>query len=132
MTQLDDQQLNEIRSALKHSKIEAVKIYKGLTGESLAASKAFVESLGASNHAGGNGMAPDQMDEVLDELSKGNKLAAIKLYRSASGSTLKQSKEFIENLAAELKLDLPNSQGCGAAMLLFATASSAIAFGLLA
>ena len=103
--QLNDHQLNEIRSAAATSKLQAIKIYKELTGASLRESKQFVESLGndkQSNGTNDNGLSDEVMDKVLDELSAGKKVAAIRLYRNHTGKTLIESRAFIEDLAEKL------------------------------
>lgn len=137
MSQITEQQLAQIKSALKHSKLEAVKIYKSLSGASLLESKQFVESLSDGNSpqteaAGDNELTATQMDQVLDALGKGQKIEACKLYRNFSGSTLKESKEFVEKLSEELQLELPSGSGCGGAILLFIVGTSAAAYSLLA
>ena len=120
--QLNDHQLNEIRSAAATSKLQAIKIYKELTGASLRESKQFVESLGndkQSNGTNDNGLSDEVMDKVLDELSAGKKVAAIRLYRNHTGKTLIESRAFIEDLAEKLGLDLPAGVGCASAVLIF-------------
>ena len=135
VTQLTDQQLDEIRALRKESKLDAVKLYKDLTGESLAASRKFVESFGDAaplpGSAGDSGLDPDQIDLVLDEMAKGNKVAAIKLYREFSGPGLRDSKLFSERLAEELQIELPKGVGCGASVLLFILVSGATTSQLL-
>ena len=119
--QLNDHQLNEIRSAAATSKLQAIKIYKELTGASLRESKQFVESLGndkPSNGTNDNGLSDEVMDKVLDELSAGKKVAAIRLYRNHTGKTLIESRAFIEDLAEKLGLDLPAGVGCASAVLI--------------
>ena len=120
--QMNDHQLNEIRSAAATSKLQAIKIYKELTGASLRESKQFVESLGndkQSNGTNDNGLSDEVMNKVLDELSAGKKVAAIRLYRNHTGKTLIESRAFIEDLAEKLGLDLPAGVGCASAVLIF-------------
>lgn len=45
---------------------------------------------------------PEQSQQIANALSAGNKIEAINLYRSATGSDLMHSKEFIEKLAVTL------------------------------
>lgn len=45
---------------------------------------------------------PEQMNAINEAIFAGRKIEAIKLYRSATGHDLKDSKEFVEKLAAEL------------------------------
>ena len=118
--QLNEQQLDEIRSAT--SKLHAIKIYKGLTGASLLESKQFVESLEDFQRAGSTsngGLSDEVIDKVLDLLSAGKKVAAIRLYRNHTGKTLMESRAFIEDLAEKLGLDLPAGIGCASAVFLF-------------
>ena len=119
--QLNDHQLNEIRSAAATSKLQAIKIYKELTGASLSESKQFVESLDNAKQSDGtndSGLSDEVMDKVLDELSAGKKVAAIRLYRNHTGKTLIESRAFIEDLAEKLGLDLPAGVGCASAVFI--------------
>lgn len=49
----------------------------------------------------------DQMNAINDAIFAGRKIEAIKLYREASGHDLKDSKEFVEKLAAQLYAQYP-------------------------
>ena len=124
--QLSDHQLNEVRSAAVSSKLQAIKIYKELTGASLGESKQFVEWLEEAKQSDGTnngglsngGLSNEVMDIVLDELSAGKKVAAIRLYRNHTGKTLIESRVFIEGLGEELGLDLPAGVGCASAVFI--------------
>lgn len=66
-----------------------------------------------------------QREEVLNAIRSGQKINAIKIYRDLTGSGLKEAKEFIELLTAQLLKDDPDaikssSSGCGTAVVLFA------------
>lgn len=62
-------------------------------------------------------------DQINDAIFAGHKIEAIKLYREATGVGLKESKEFIETLTAELREKypdrVPESSGCASVVLLF-------------
>jgi hypothetical protein len=47
--------------------------------------------------------------EIRTEILAGHKIAAIKLYRQASGEGLKEAKDFIESVEAELRRTEPNA-----------------------
>ena len=47
-------------------------------------------------------MSPEQMQQVADAIAGNKKIEAIKLYRSFTGSDLKDSKECIEKLSVQL------------------------------
>ncbi len=50
---------------------------------------------------------PEQLTAVSNAIYSGNKVEAIKLYRVASGKDLKDSKDAVEKLAAELQAKNP-------------------------
>lgn len=50
-----------------------------------------------------NDLTPEQLTHVSNALYAGNKIGAIKLYRTATGKDLKDSKDAVEKLAAELE-----------------------------
>lgn len=73
-----------------------------------------------------NDIPDDAKNEIADAIFAENKILAIKLYREATGRGLAESKEFIEQLADELREKSPEkfkplkeSAGCGSTALLF-------------
>lgn len=50
---------------------------------------------------------PQQLTAVSNAIYSGNKVEAIKIYRSATGKDLKDSKDAVEKLAAELAAQDP-------------------------
>lgn len=54
-----------------------------------------------------NELNPEQLTAVSNAIYSGNKVEAIKLYRVASGKDLKDSKDAVEKLAAELEAKDP-------------------------
>lgn len=82
---------NELRTLLAQGKkIEAIKLYKDNSGQSLADSKYYVEHLDQS---------PANIDNELRKLlAQGKKLEAVKTYRDFSGQSLADSKYYVEHL----------------------------------
>ena len=113
--------------------IEAIKRYRDATGAGLAAAKEQVESLIAARSSATAGRIvaakadppsePGFETELLDLLSQGRKIDAIKLHRERTRLGLKESKEAVEALAARHGLAAKGS-GC-LGMLLFATTAAA-------
>jgi hypothetical protein len=63
-------------------------------------------------------------DEIQAALFRGNKIEAIKLCRGATGKGLKEAKDFVEALEAELRRTSPEkftgpSGGCGSTVFAF-------------
>jgi hypothetical protein len=54
-----------------------------------------------------NELTPEQLTHVSNALYAGNKIEAIKLYRTATGKDLKDSKDAVEKLAMELEAKNP-------------------------
>ena len=52
-----------------------------------------------------NQLNEEQQSQILDALSAGLNISAIKLYREATGCDLKTAKDFIDGLIAELNHD---------------------------
>jgi hypothetical protein len=71
-------------------------------------------------------ISPEEKNEIADAIFAQRKIHAIKLYRDASGQGLKEAKDFIDSLTAELQEKSPerftsgsaSSSGCGSAAVL--------------
>lgn len=72
-----------------------------------------------------NELTPAHLTAISNAIYSGNKIEAIKLYRTATGKDLKDSKDAVEKLAADLKARNParfvrqQRQGGSLAMLVF-------------
>jgi len=109
-------------------KIEATKRYRAATGAGLAEAKNAVEAL----ERGKSTVARESVDspfenEIVSLLKQGRKIAAIKLYREKTGVGLKEAKEFIEGLAANLGIAAPSRSGCLSVILFLAVILTVIA-----
>ena len=75
----------------------------------------------------------DDIDQIQAAVFAGQKIAAIKLYRAATGEGLKESKEFIDALEDELrrteptKFTAPAAKGCGVSVLCLVVAAGLVA-----
>ena len=54
-----------------------------------------------------NELTPEQLTAVSNAVYAGNKIEAIKLYRTATGNDLKDSKDAVEKLTLELEAKNP-------------------------
>ena len=77
-----------------------------------------------------------QMDQVTDEIYRGNKLAAVKIYKESKGCSLLEAKEFVERLTDRLQQESPEkfqpgsaTSGC-ASTILVAVATAAMGLGV--
>ena len=112
-------------------KIEAIKRYRAATGAGLADAKNAVEALerGASPSPR-ESVDSSFEDEIVSLLEQGKKILAIKLYREKTGVGLKESKDFIDALAADRRIVVPPKSGClGVLLLLILIPLAAIVFG---
>lgn len=123
-------------------KIEAIKVYKEITGMGLRESKEFIDNLEAQlreenpefprnffsaakpqRPSMGN-MPEDDAKKMTDFIFAGQKIAAIKMYKEASGLGLKESKDIIDALEKQLREECPENfahaakAGCGAVVLI--------------
>jgi ribosomal protein L7/L12 len=104
-------QFSAVRAEIRRgNKLEAIKIYRQLTGVSLAEAKSAVEALAAGQPVvvsqatlvSGMGGADKAtlLEEVDDQIRQGNKIAAIKAYREMTGVGLAEAKAAVEAMAA--------------------------------
>ena len=102
-------------------KIEAIKLYRDVTGAGLKEAKDAVEalerdgSLPPQRAQAASGPGVDNA-EILELLRAGQKIRAIKLYRERTGSGLADAKNAVEALARAEGLPVGGS-GCGSAAL---------------
>lgn len=100
-----EEQARELqRLAAAGKKVEAIAIYRELTGVDLAQAKADIEALIAEAQADGMSVTIiNTPDSILDELAKGNKIVAIKIFREMSSAGLKEAKEAVEEVEPLLR-----------------------------
>jgi ribosomal protein L7/L12 len=99
-------------------KIEAIKLYRDLTGAGLKEAKDAVEALERGDSpASTSGRATEDDADFLDLLRAGQKIRAIKLYRDKTGVGLADAKNAVEALARKSGIAVSQS-GCGSAFLL--------------
>lgn len=70
-------------------------------------------------------MPEEQAQEMTNAIFAGQKIEAIKIYKEATGTGLKESKEFVEDLERQLREECPEKfssvaakTGCGAVVLI--------------
>lgn len=131
---LSDADLERVRAAVTGgNKIEAIKLYRELARVGLAEAKSAVEAIEAGRQVGAPSLAAasnDDIDQIQAAVFAGKTIEAIKLYRTITGEGLKESKQFVDALEAELrrtdpdKFTAPPARGCGlAAIVLLASAA---------
>jgi len=87
-------------------KIEAIKLYRELTGVGLKEAKDAIEELEAgrmvtfAQNVVSMGSASVSMEQIQAELAEGHKIEAIKLYRQMTGQGLKEAKDAVERMEA--------------------------------
>ena len=81
-------------------KIEAIKIYRESTGVGLAEAKEAVEAIERGQPLSRDSSGSEDDQELLRLLEEGRKIEAIRLHRRRAGIGLKESKNFVESLAA--------------------------------
>lgn len=136
-TLLNSTQLAAVRDALRTGdKITAIKLYREYTGFGLAEAKAAVEVLEqtgslpvSTNTVAVPALDSNLISQVQQALFQGQKIEAIKLYREATNQGLKESKDAVEKMEAELRQRSPerfsakaSGKGCAGVLLLMVTA----------
>jgi len=112
---LNATQLAVVRDTVRAgNKIEAIKLYREYTGAGLAEAKEAVEKIEAGQTVGSvspsempASILPERRAWIEEALFKGEKVEAIKLYRDGTNQGLKECKEAVEKLEAELRLKSP-------------------------
>ena len=114
---------NEIRGLLLSGrKIEAIKRYSDETGAGLVDAKDAVESLELGNSFPEHSQ-PDDSEltrQVIRLLGRGEKIEAVKLYRTRFGGGLKEAKEAVERIGEENGIPSSSGSGCLSLILLAA------------
>ncbi|HMU93005.1 MAG TPA: hypothetical protein PLN43_06690 [Anaerolineales bacterium] len=94
--------------------IEAIKEYRLLTNASLKDAKSAVEAMVRGNYVNGpapqavaNGADSSQKSQILDLMSKGREIEAIKLYRGWTKAGLKEAKDAVEAMARGEDVQIP-------------------------
>jgi ribosomal protein L7/L12 len=99
--------------------IEAIKHYRRVTGAGLAEAKAAVEALAAGESLPSEIPVESELErQVVEQLQQGRKIAAIKIYRTATGAGLKDAKLAVEAIADRHGLAPTAKSGCLGVILL--------------
>jgi len=114
----DDVLLNQVAGLLAEGrKIEAIRVYREARGVGLAEAKTAVELVEAGRQWSAveripATAEPGLVDEVLEHVRAGRWIHAIKQYREATGSGLKESKEAVEAMARSAGIPVLKGSGC--------------------
>lgn len=87
------------------NKITAIKLYREATGAGLAEAKEAVELIAAGKpppSSAASTPSTDAMQEVSALVAAGNKIEAIRGYRTAAGVDLKAAKDAVDALEAQI------------------------------
>ncbi len=137
--ELTEQQIEQVRAHLHAGrKVEAIRIYREMSGLGLAEAKAAVEAMeqGGGLPAGrtARGLPEPDADEIEREvrraLREGTKIQAIRRYREMTGADLKDSKDAVDLIEARFRAHYPEyaarpaRSGClGAVAIVLAVSS---------
>jgi len=110
-TPVPNDKLTEIEEALRQGrKIDAIKLYRECTGAGLPEAKAAVEQLesGPPSAPGAPGSSGSALPGVQEAIFRGEKIAAIQLYRQQTGAGLAEAKMAVERIEAESRTKSPD------------------------
>ncbi|MDQ2714255.1 MAG: hypothetical protein M3Z08_05045 [Chloroflexota bacterium] len=104
---------DELQSLLQaRQKIQAIKLFREDTGASLREAKEIIERMIATNdiaapftfaEAGSSEQTSQFTKEIQDCLRARKKIEAIKIYREQTGTSLKEAKNAVERMEAEMR-----------------------------
>lgn len=135
-----DEKLSALRDLIATGrKIEAIKLYREQTNCGLKEAKDVIDAMDEAMRNGRPVSFPlvsspppaqvaspdDQLAQLHGMIFAGQKITAIKLYREATGVGLKEAKDAVEAMEANLRREQPHrfqtvqGKGCGAGVLLF-------------
>lgn len=106
--------------------MEAIKSFRAATGTGLAEAKQAVEAIARGEGIPTANLGEDFVQELLRLLREGHKIEAIKRHREQTNASLKESKDYVEALAARHGVAVPRV-GCFGMVL-----GMAIAIGVVA
>ena len=143
MNNMTEEQMATLSALLRTGqKMEAIKQYKEMTGSSLVECKEAIElfAAGDTNAMLTSAALADMSEEtgraLTNALFEGRLIEAVKIYKEFSGAGLKDSKEKIETLEAELRKECPekfsasSKTGCGAIVLVGGMLAALAGWGL--
>ncbi|MBA2285042.1 MAG: hypothetical protein H0W02_06145 [Ktedonobacteraceae bacterium] len=104
---------DELQNLLQaQQKIQAIKLYREDTGASLREAKLIIDRMAATNavavhstfaEPGSHELTSQFTTEIQDCLRVGHKIEAIKIYREQTGVSLKEAKNAVERMEAEMR-----------------------------
>jgi len=119
-TPIPEDKLAQIKEELFHGrKIQAIKLYREMTGLGLAEAKDAVERMELQIRGStpvelpqltprvGTPISDQMLAQINEELCQGRKIMAIKLYREATGFGLAKAKTDVERMEAQLRTASP-------------------------
>jgi hypothetical protein len=74
------------------------------------------------------GLSDEQGQQVLNEITAGHKIQAIKLYRQFTNVGLKEAKDAVEEIESRLPGGRRAKSGCGSAVVLLAAGVAAVIY----
>ncbi len=104
---------DELQSLLQaQQKIQAIKLFREDTGASLREAKEIIDRMVATNTSavpsafvepGSHELTSQFTTEIQDCLRAGHKIEAIKIYRAQTGTSLREAKDAVERMEAEMR-----------------------------
>lgn len=102
-------------------KIEAIAAYRRITQGGLADAKSYVEGLERDTEFDVSQEMPDVERKVISFLERGEKIAAIRVYREFTHASLVDAKNYVEAVERRLGLANVTRGGCFSMLLLGTT-----------
>ena len=95
---------------LRGCKIEAIRVYRETSGAGLKEAKDYIDQFDSETHrnteppaADNSGIDKTLYEEIVMKIRNRDTIHAVRLYREATGSGLKEAKDYVDALVEKLR-----------------------------
>jgi ribosomal protein L7/L12 len=115
MSNLRPDQVQQIHDYIHNQQlIHAIKLYREATGVGLAEAKRAIEEMARDEFTKPGSEMPQYDNPIMDNkirslLSQRRKIDAVKIYREEHGISLKEAKDYVDQIERSMRRETPSS-----------------------